>query len=119
MAQTRRKRRGKHRGTQAGTIEARGRTGRPPPTKVEARKVSRVRRATRFDRPPTWRGALNRAAISAAVFAVAVVVLFHRPVAAGLILGVVMVVLYLPMSYYTDRFLYNRRQRQKQARSAR
>jgi Flp pilus assembly protein TadB len=119
MAQTRRKRKGKHRGTQAGTIEARGRTGRRPQTQVEARKVSRERRTARFDRPPTWRSALNRAAISAAVFAVAVVVLFHRPVAAALILGVVMVVLYLPMSYYTDRFLYNRRQRQKQARSAR
>ena len=119
MAQTRRKRKGKHRGTQAGTIEARGRTGRRPQTQVEARKVSRDRRAARFDRPPTWRSALNRAAISAAVFAVAVVVLFRRPVAAAVILGVVMVVLYLPMSYYTDRFLYNRRQRQKQARSAR
>ena len=30
MAQTKRKRRTKHRGTAAGTIEARGRTGRPP-----------------------------------------------------------------------------------------
>jgi hypothetical protein len=117
MAQTRRKR--KHRGTQAGTIEARGRTGRRPQTQVEARKVARERRANRFDRPPTWRSALNRAAISAAVFAVAVVVIFRRPVAAALVLGVVMIALYLPMSYYTDRFLYNRRQRQKQAGSAR
>ena len=79
MAQTKRKRKGKHRGTQAGTIEARGRTGRRPQTQVEAKKVSRDRRAARFDRPPTWRGALNRAAISAAVFAVAVVVVFQRP----------------------------------------
>ena len=30
MAQTKRKRRSKHRGTAAGTIEARGRTGRKP-----------------------------------------------------------------------------------------
>jgi hypothetical protein len=119
MAQTRRKRKHKHRGTQAGTIEARGRTGRRPQTQVEGRKIARERRANRFDNPPTWRGALNRAAISAAVFAVAVVVIFRRPVAAAVILGVVMVVLYLPMSYYTDRFLYNRRQRQKQARAAR
>jgi Flp pilus assembly protein TadB len=113
MSQTRRKR--KHRGTQAGTIEARGRTGRRPQTQVEARKVSRERRANRFDRPPTWRSALNRAAISAAIFAVAVVVIFGRPVAAAVVLGGVMIVLYLPMSYYTDRFLYHRRQRQKQA----
>ena len=119
MAQTRRKRKHKHRGTQAGTIEARGRTGRRPQTQVEARKVARERRAARFDKPPTWRSALNRAVISALVFAVAVVVLFRRPVAAAVVLGVVMVALYLPMSYYTDRYLYRRRQRQKQARAAR
>ena len=118
MAQTKRKRRSKHRGTQAGTVETRGRTSRPPQTKVEARKVARERRQSRLDRPPTWRGALNRAAISAAVFAVAVVVLFRRPVVAGVTLGALMVVLYLPMSYYTDRFLYNRRRRQKAARGA-
>ena len=115
MAQTKRKRKHKHRGTQAGTVEARGRTGRRPQTQVEARKIKRERGAGRFDRPPTWRGALNRAAISAAIFAVSVVVIFGRPVVAGVVLGAVMVVLYLPMSYYTDRFLYNRRQRQKQA----
>ena len=117
MAQTKRKR--KHRGTQAGTVEARGRTGRRPQTQVEARKIARERRANRFDRPPSWRSALNRAAISAAIFAVAVVVIFGRPVAAAVVLGAVMVVLYLPMSYYTDRFLYNRRQRQKQAGASR
>ena len=119
MAQTKRKRKHKHRGTQAGTVEARGRTGRRPQTQVEAKKIARERRGNRLDRPPTWRGALNRAAISAAIFAVAVVVIFGRPVAAAVILGAVMVVLYLPMSYYTDRFLYNRRQRQKRAGSAR
>ena len=114
MSQTKRKR--KHRGTQAGTIEARGRTGRRPATQVEARKIARERRTNRLDRPPSWRSALNRAAISAAIFAVAVVVIFGRRVADAVVLGVVMVVLYLPMSYYTDRFLYNRRQRQKNAR---
>ena len=119
MGQTKRKRKQKHRGTQAGTIEARGRTGRRPPTQVEARKIARDRRAHRLDRPPTWRSALNRAAISAAVFAVAVVVIFGRPIAAAVVLGVAMIVIYLPMSYYTDSYLYKRRQRQKQARSAR
>src|SRR5919206_4229594 len=107
MAQTKRKRKGKHRGTQAGTIEARGRTGRRPQTQVEAKKIARDRRAARFDKPPTWRSALNRAVISAAIFAVAVVVIFRRPVGAAVVLGAVLVLLYLPMSYYTDRFLYN------------
>ena len=115
MAQTKRKR--KHRGTQAGTVEARGRTGRKPQSTTAAtKKAPRDRRVNRLDQPPTWRSALNRAAISAAIFAVAVVVIFGRPISAAVVLGVLMVVLYLPMSYYTDRFLYNRRQRQKQGR---
>ena len=41
MAQTRRKRRTKHRGTPAGTIEARGRTGRPL-TAEERKKQDRA-----------------------------------------------------------------------------
>jgi Flp pilus assembly protein TadB len=117
MAHTKRKR--KHRGTQAGTVEARGRTGRPPATQAEGKKIAKERRGSRLDRPPTWRSALNRAAISAAVFAVAVVLIFGRPIASAVVLGVVMVVVYLPLSYYTDRFLYNRRQRQKRSGSAR
>jgi hypothetical protein len=46
-------------------------------------------------------------------------VIFRRPVSAAIVLGVLMVALYLPMSYYTDRFLYNRRQKQKGSRAAR
>lgn len=122
MAQTKRKR--KHRGTQAGTVEARGRTGRKPESQPAAgtkpgKKAAREPRANRLDRPPSWRGALNRAVISSAIFVVAVILLFGQPVRQALPLGVLMVVLYLPMSYYTDRFLYNRRQRQKQGRAAR
>ena len=41
MAQTKRKRRTKHRGTPAGTIETRGRTGRPP-TADERKKQNRM-----------------------------------------------------------------------------
>ena len=51
MAQTKRKR--KHRGTAAGTIEARGRTGRPP-TASEVKKTAAQRRQERMDKPPTW-----------------------------------------------------------------
>jgi hypothetical protein len=113
MAQTKRKRQRKHRGTAAGTIETRGRTGRPTSTRADAKGIARERRAARYDKPPTWRAALNKALISAGVFAVAVVLLFKRPVASGLFLGAAMVLLYLPMSYYMDRALYNRRQRRK------
>ncbi|MBV9213543.1 MAG: hypothetical protein JOZ25_07840 [Actinobacteria bacterium] len=119
MAKAKRKRQRKHRGTPAGTIEARGRTGHPTSTRADAKAISRERRAHRLDKPPTWRGALNRAVVMAVIFALVVVVLFKRPVAAAAVLGVAMVLVYLPMSYYTDRFIYNRRQRQKQARTAR
>jgi Flp pilus assembly protein TadB len=127
MAQTRKKRKRRHRGTQAGTVEARGRTSRPsgssrgsgtakkPANRAEARQVARDKRAARFDEPPTWRSALNRSLFAAALFGVSIVLLFKRPVASGVALAAVMVLMYLPLSYYTDSFLYNRRQRQKQA----
>jgi Flp pilus assembly protein TadB len=112
MAQTKRRR--KHRGTQAGTIERAGRTGRPR-TKAEARTIARERRLERLERPPTWRGSLNRAAIAAAVFGVLVILVFGQPLAAGASLAAVMLLIYIPMSYYTDLFIYRRRQRRKQA----
>ena len=61
MAQTKRKRRTKHRGTAAGTIEARGRTGRPP-SPEEKKKQSRMdARERRLNTPPTWKSSLMRA----------------------------------------------------------
>jgi hypothetical protein len=114
MAQTRRKRTRKHRGTPAGTIERAGRTGRPR-TREEAKKISRERRAQRFDKPPTWKSAVNRAAIAAVVFGVLVIVLFQRNVAAGAALAGLMFLLYIPLGYGTDLMIYRFRQRRKQA----
>ena len=51
MAQTKRKRRTKHRGNAAGTIEARGRTGRKP-TADEQRKSAGAQRARASAAPP-------------------------------------------------------------------
>jgi hypothetical protein len=115
MAQTRRKRTRKHRGTPAGTIERSGRTGRPQ-TRQDAKQISRQRRAERLDKPPTWRGAMQRAAIAAAVFGVLVVIIFKRDVAQGVILAAFMFLLYIPLGFATDTFVYRFRQRRKQAR---
>jgi len=111
MAQAKRKR--KHRGTAAGTIEARGRTGRPP-TASEVKKTAAQRRQERLDKPPTWRGAVNRAAIAAVVFfAIAMLLLGQSPGgAAGL--AMFAFVMYVPSGYYLDKFVYSRRQKQKQ-----
>jgi hypothetical protein len=115
MAQTRRKRTRKHRGTPAGTIERAGRTGRPQ-TRQDAKQISRQRRAERLDKPPTWRGAMQRAAIAAAVFGVLVVIIFKRDVAQGVILAAFMFLLYIPLGFATDTFVHRFRQRRKQAR---
>jgi hypothetical protein len=114
MAQAKRKRTRKHRGTAAGTIERAGRTGRPR-TREEAKKLSRERRQQRFDKPPTWKGAMQRAAIAAAVFGVLVIVLFRREIAVGLALAAFMFVLYIPLGYGTDLMIYRFRQRRKRA----
>src|SRR3954451_445925 len=109
MAQAKRKRKSRHRGTQPGPTETRGRTSRPTgarkreaasskkaANRAAAREVARQKRAARFDEPPTWRGALNRALFAAALFGILIVVAFHRPIVAGVALAASMVLLYLP-----------------------
>jgi hypothetical protein len=110
MAQTKRKRTRKHRGTPAGTIERAGRTGRPQ-TRAEAKQIAQQRRQERLDSPPTWRGSINRAAIAAAVFAVLVVLVFKKDMAQGAVLGAFMFLLYIPLGFVTDQAIYRYRQR--------
>src|SRR3954454_13854905 len=109
MAQTKKKRRRKHRGTQAGTIERAGRTGRPsgsrPAAKGDARAQARERRQTKFDREPTWRSSLSRATFAAAILAIFVSVVQKNPVG-GMFLGLVAMILYVPTTSYTDRALW-------------
>ena len=114
MAQTKRKRTRKHRGTPAGTIERSGRTGRPQ-TREEAKKISRERRMERLNKPPNWRSAINRAAIAAVLFGVLLVVLFQRDPIQGVALGAFMFVLYIPLGYATDTLIYRYRQRKRGA----
>jgi hypothetical protein len=117
MAQQSRKRRQtKHRGNAAGMVETRGRTGRKPnenERKADPKAAARAARLDRLSRPPTWRGALNRAAIAAVLFGV--VVSFLQGPATAVPLAGVMLLLYVPMSYYTDLVIYSRRQKKKKA----
>jgi Flp pilus assembly protein TadB len=112
VAQTKRKRTRKHRGTPAGTIARSGRTGRGQ-NRQDAKSISRQRREERLSKPPSWRGSVTRAAIAAAVFGVLVVVLFKRPIAGGVALAGVMFLLYIPLGYATDLGIYRFRQRRK------
>lgn len=122
MPQTRRRRKTKHRGNAAGIIEARGRTGRRPTT-AEKNGSSRgsggsqTAKANRLDRPPTWKGALLRSMAAAVVMLLLAIVLTKKPNEAVALFPIVLV-LYVPISYYTDSWLYRRRQRQKLAKAA-
>jgi UDP-N-acetylmuramyl pentapeptide phosphotransferase/UDP-N-acetylglucosamine-1-phosphate transferase len=119
VAQTKKKRRTKHRGNQAGSIETRGRTGRPT-SRAQARQQAQQRsqrgKVDRARAVPTWRGALTRAGIAAGVF-FAVLLVMKQPPVSAVFVAILMFGLYVPMGYYTDRFLYERRKR-KEAQAA-
>jgi hypothetical protein len=112
MAQTKRKRRSKHRGNAAGTIEARGRTGRPP-SPEEKKKQARVdARQKRLNTPPTWRSSLTRAGFAGVImFGFLLLTTKNHNVVAALSFAVVALVLYIPAGYYLEVYLYRRRQR--------
>ena len=119
MAQTRRRRRTKHRGNAAGVVEARGRTGRPPTAAEKSAKgrlaqTAREKRLARYDKPPSWRSAFNRAMIAAVLLLLISLLLLKKP-AQAIALFPIVLLLYVPIGYYTDTYLYKRRQRQKAA----
>jgi hypothetical protein len=122
MAQTKKKRRSKHRGNAAGMIETRGRTGRPPSAeerKLSDREVAAQRRRERMMRPPSWRSATTRAALAAVVFGALLAFAFETPVAQAISLTCFVFLFYIPLGYYTDQFVYRRRVRSEESKKAR
>jgi hypothetical protein len=112
MAQTKRKRRSKHRGNAAGVVETRGRTGRPVEP-VKGGKGKGAIRTDRLDRPPTWKSAANRSAIATILFVVVIAVINSPAVAFAF--GIPMFFLYTGVGFYTDKWVYERRQKRKAA----
>ena len=92
-------------------IESRGRTGRKPTSAEKRGAASAARKKDtvndRRDRPPTWRGAFYRAMIAAVLLLVAI--LLHT---SAVVVPFALLV-YTPISYYTDLWIYRRRQRAK------
>jgi hypothetical protein len=115
MAQTKKKRRTKHRGTAAGTIETRGRTGRPP-SKDEQKKQARANaREQRLSREPTWRGSLTKAGFAAAIMFVFLLLTTKgsNRVGVAVTFAAFALLIYVPAGYYMDRWLWRRRQRRQ------
>ena len=121
MAQTKRKRRSKHRGNAAGAIEARGRTGRKP-TVEERKQAGRQSARERRAKPPSWNSAgLKAVAMAAVLFLLTQVHILGKntSLAQGLLLAVFAMVVYTPLAYFTDRAVYNRVQRRQQQQNNR
>ncbi len=115
MPPTKRKRRSKHRGTAAGTISARGRTGRPP-TPDERKKLSREQaRQARLNTAPTWSSAIKRALLAAGFMFVFLLVTSKGKILPAVIFAVLALALYVPSGYYLELYLFRRRQRKKAA----
>ncbi len=115
MAQTKRRRQTKHRGNAAGVVESRGRTGRKPTAAEKSGKAGELARAKekrldKRDRPPTWLGAFYRAMAAAVLMLLVSLFLIGGQ---AITLFPIVLALYVPISYYTDLWLYRRRQRNK------
>src|ERR1700728_1955205 len=118
MAQTRRKRQTKHRGNAAGVVESRGRTGRKPTPGEKSGDAAllareRERKLDKRDQPPTWRSAFIKAMFAAVVLLLIVTLLLHQPSSQVFPLFLVVLVFYTVVSYFTDKWVYDRRQRKK------
>lgn len=104
-------------------VESRGRTGRKP-TGAEKQGTARVQgkrataRANRFDRPPTWKGAFVRAMAAALLMLLISLVLLKGKSNQAIAIFPIVLLIYIPISYYTDLWLYRRRMAGKAKRSA-
>ena len=120
MAQTKKKRRRKHRGTQGGRIDTRPARGRPQ-SRAEARgrvRGSRKKKGgAKTPQPPNRRSALQKGALGAVLF-IGVLALFGTNPIGALIGGVVMFPAYSGMAYLMDRFFYRRHLRQEAQKRA-
>jgi hypothetical protein len=111
MGQTKRKRRTKHRGNAVGAVEARGRTSKPREGAKPAAR-GRSRAPLRPLRPPTWKSAAVKAGVG-----IVILFIFFRFLSTGtntgqaLTMCAVAFLLYTPLMYWTDKWIYARKMR--------
>jgi len=116
MAQTKRKRRTKHRGTAAGTIQTRGRTGRPLSADEKKTQTRMEARERRLNSPPTWKASITRASIASVLmfFFLALVGPKQNRIVSAAIFALFALLLYIPAGYYIELVMYRRRMQKKQ-----
>ena len=116
MAQTKRKRRRKHRGTQGGRIDRRPARGRAR-SRAEAQNRARSRTkkkkpGDRTPQPPNWTSAAKKGSVAAVLFVGILALMGQQPIA-SLLIGILLLGFYIPMAYLMDRFFYQRHVRKE------
>ena len=123
MAQTKRKKRTtKHRGNAAGAIESRGRPGRKlteEEQKASGKSKGKVSaRDRRMQKPPSWNGAALKAlAMAVLLFVLTQVGILGNDasIQQGIFLSALALVIYTPLAYVTDKWVYARMLKKNQA----
>jgi len=112
MAETKKRRKGKKRGTQGGRVDNKPRGGRPR-SREEAKNRAKAKRnvPVKGDNPPTWRGSILRGVIAAAVFFIALLLIFKKPVGTSAAFSAFMLAFYIPAGYFIDMALWRKRER--------
>jgi len=122
VAQTKKKRRRKHRGTQGGRIDRRPPRGRAR-SRAEAQARARNRgggkkkSGPREPQPASWSSALKKGGIAAVLF-VALLTVFGQNPLASVGIGLLMLGFYVPMAFVMDRFFYQRHLRKEAEKRA-
>jgi hypothetical protein len=111
MAQTKKKRQRKRRGTQGGRIDSKPRSRPRNRAEAKARAGAKRKPTQRGDLPPTWRGSIIRGVAAAVIFTVLLMLIFKRPAGVSLALGAFMLAFYVPAGYFIDMTLWRRRER--------
>jgi hypothetical protein len=116
MAQTKRKRRRKHRGTQGGRIDrspSRGRARSRAEAQNRARSRAKKKKpGDRTPQPPNWGSAAKKGAVAAVLFVGILALMGQQPIA-SLLIGILLLGFYIPMAYLMDRFFYQRHLRKE------
>ena len=113
MAQTKKKRRRKHRGTQGGRIDTRPARGRAR-SRAEAQNRARSRTSqkkgkggARTPEPASWSSALKKGGIASVLFAGILALMGQNPIQI-IVVGVAMMGFYVPLAFLMDGFFYKR-----------
>jgi Flp pilus assembly protein TadB len=113
MAQTKRKRQTKHRGTAAGTVTSRGRTSKPPSADALKKQKREDAKVARLTKKPTWSSAALRSGLAALFICAFLLLTTHGNIATSLAFAAVAAVIYIPTGFYLETWMWRRRMRKQ------